>query len=264
MNVKPSALSVLLISISLGLMAGCTPAASAPTAAPSPTPGPVIFQYIGHSCTLITASDGTRIISDPYGASRPVGLPPFPDDITADAVTVSHFHPDHANIKGVEGEPQVILEPGSFQVGMVTVAGYESDHGLVSGAPAGMNTVFVFEIGGVKIVHLGAAGVVTQPDILAAIESADVIVVDAHGDAEHPLDEQIAQMREVNARTIIPTHYSIKGNPRYYRAATVEEFLNMLPPEVVVVRGGSEIQVTANMPKQVIVLVPLTLVEGGE
>jgi L-ascorbate metabolism protein UlaG (beta-lactamase superfamily) len=144
---------------------------------------------------------------------------------------------------------------------MVKITCYESDHGLIDGISTGTNRVFVFEIGEIKIVHMGAAGVVTQPDILAAMENADVIILDIHGDEAHPLDEQIAQMSEVNARTVIPSHYSCEERARYFSAATLDEFLELLPAETAIVRAGSEIQIVPNMPEQIAVLTPLMLEE---
>jgi hypothetical protein len=71
----------------------------------------------------------------------------------------------------------------------------------------------------------------------------------------------MVQMQQINARTIIPSHYSISEDARFNIWATVDEFLETLPSDIVVVREGSEIQVTPGMPKQVAVLTSLTLVE---
>ena len=267
----------LMIFIVFTLSGGCTSATSIPTAMPTNSPGPTalptnlpgptalptnpsgptILQYIGHSCIYITAPDGTRIISDPYGGNRPIGLASFPNDLTADVVTVSHFHPDHGNVSAVKGKPKLLSDPGSYQVGMVKITGYKGDHGLVNGKTEMENTVFVFEIGGVKIVHLGAAGVVTQSDILAAMENADVIIVDIMGDAAHPLKDELDQLLERNVRTILPTHYSFDGQPRYYGSATLEEFLQIIPSDLPIVKQGSTLQITANMPKQLVILAPM-------
>jgi len=240
-----------MISVLLVLKVGCTPA----------TPAPVTLQYIGVSCTLITAPDGTRVVSDPFAASpRPTGLSVLPSDLEADVVTVSHPHFDHSNVEGVGGEPQIIRDRGSYQIGVVRITGYESYEGSPSGPSQINNTVFVFEIGGVKIVHMGDGGVITSPALLAAIENADVIIVNVGGYVL-PFDQFMVQMQQINARTIIPSHYSMTEDARFYIWATVDEFLETLPSDVVVVRQGSEIQVTPGMPKQVAVLAPLTLVE---
>jgi L-ascorbate metabolism protein UlaG (beta-lactamase superfamily) len=252
----------LILLIALAMSGGCTPATALPTVTATIPPeaqakptGPLTLQYIGHSCTLITAPDGTRIISDPY-KDRPSGLGPFPGELTAEAVTISHFHPDHDNAAAIKGKPKILMAPGTTQVGMVTITGFKGDHGLVDGKSSGENTVFVFQIGGVKIVHLGAAGVVTQSDILAAMEAADVVIVDIMGDAAHPLKDELAQLLERKARTIIPTHYSFAGNLPYYGSVTLDEFLQIVPATLAVVRQGSTLQITANMPVQLVVLAP--------
>lgn len=275
---------LVLLAALMILVAGCTPAtpgatevsgaaptqtAEESTPGPSDTPeptvpaGPVRLEYIGHSCFLVTAPDGTRLVTDPYStAQAPSGLTRFfPDDVEAEGVTISHFHGDHSNLEGVQGDPQVFYRPGSYQVGMITILGYEGDHGLLDGVPAGANTVFVFGIGQVKIVHLGAAGVVTQADILEAIQDADIITIDLQGDPTHPLVEQMAQMEEVNARTIVATHYSIDPDVRFFGAPTVDEFVETLASGVVVVREGSVVEVTPGMPAQVMIMTPSALVE---
>jgi len=242
---KAVAVSILIVPVLAILTTGCTPA-------------PVTLEYIGISCTIITAPDGTRIVSDPYADSpRPEGLGLLPDDLEADVVTVSHSHFDHSNVEAVAGDPQIIQDPGIYQVGMVEITGYESGEGSPYG-PSGPNTVFVFQIGDVKIVHMGDGGVMTSPELLAAVENADVIVVNVDGYV-FPFDQLAPQMQQINARTVVPGHYSISAEARFNIWATLDEFLESLPPDTVVTRTGSEIQVAPGMPTQVAVLSPLTL-----
>jgi L-ascorbate metabolism protein UlaG (beta-lactamase superfamily) len=249
-------------------LAGCSasPAATPtstpmPTDTPTPSGAPVTLEYIGHACFLLTAGDGTRIVMDPYNSySAPVEIQKFPSNIVADVVTVSHFHPDHDGIAGVGGKPRAIFQPGSDQAGAVKITGFKSDHGYLDGVPSGDNTVFVFEVAGLKIVHMGAAGVVTQPDILAAIENADVVMIDAMGTDSHPVREMMAQLRKRNVRTIIPTHNSFSDATNYFGSITIEEFLKLLTPSEAANRmDGSSITVTAGMPVQVLILKPSAL-----
>ncbi len=63
------------------------------------------IRWLGHSAFLLTASDGTRIITDPYepgcfGNALTYG----PIAEPADFVTVSHNHLDHNNVAGVPGD----------------------------------------------------------------------------------------------------------------------------------------------------------------
>ena len=243
---------ILSAAIAAGAWLPISGCAQSPTATPTEPPEPAVsLQYIGHSSTLITAPDGTRVVSDPY-SDHPKGLNDFPEGITAQVITISHLHPDHNADSAVKGDPKVIFKPGATQVGMVKITGYKADHGLSSGN----NTVFVFEIGKVKIVHLGASGVVTQNDILAAMENADVTIVDIMGEESHPIKDELNQILEHHGRTIIPTHYSYEGFPSYYGSVTLSDFLPLVPPGLTVVRQKSTLPVTANMPKQVVILAP--------
>jgi L-ascorbate metabolism protein UlaG (beta-lactamase superfamily) len=232
-----------------------------PTETPIPTTATVdermvemvTIQLLGNACTLITAPDGTRIVSDPYGRMRPVGLRPLPSGLEADAVTVSHTHPDHNNVEAVGGAPQIITEPGTYQVGIIQVTGYASREGSPAGPSKTMrNVVFVFEIGEVKIVHMGDAGVIPESEVRAAIANADVILVNIDGYVL-PLDQLLPEMEKLQARTIIPTHFSVLESARWATSTTLTlgEYLDSLPSDVVVVRMDSEIQVTPGMPKQV-------------
>ncbi|MCX5975406.1 MAG: PAS domain S-box protein [Coprothermobacterota bacterium] len=234
-------------------------AATSPSSPPAPSP--VLLTFIGNSCTLIFAPDGTRIISDPYGDfEHPDGLGALPKDLEADAVTVSHAHGDHNNVEGVGGAPQLIITPGTFQLGMVKITGYAGFEGSPSGPSNNPHIVFVFEINGVKIVHLGDSGPITQPDVLAAIENADVLLANIDGYVIPP--DQIAPfLLQAKVRTFIPTHYSLSASARWQGAPTIDEFITRLPADLAIVRQGSEIQVTPKMPKQMVELASLTLIK---
>lgn len=254
-----SMLSIALVGCAGTPAPAATPTAQPATPAPSPTPAFTTLQYIGNACILITAPDGTRIVSDPYDKySHPAQLARLPSDLVADAVTISHVHPDHNSPGSVGGTPQIITEPGTYQVGMVKMTGYEGREGSPSGPGTMRENIVVFEIGGVKIVHLGDSGVITQTEVLAGIADADLILVNIDGYVI-PSDQIMPFMRQVNARTIMPVHYSLSATARWVGAPTIDEFLESLPADTQVVRLGTEIQVTPGMPDQVVVLTPSAL-----
>ena len=62
------------------------------------------IEYLGHSCFKLTESTGTSVVCDPYDPSVGYDMP----EVSADAVTVSHHHYDHDNVKAVGGNPAVI------------------------------------------------------------------------------------------------------------------------------------------------------------
>ncbi|MHB8105632.1 MAG: MBL fold metallo-hydrolase, partial [Dehalococcoidales bacterium] len=66
------------------------------------------IKYLAHSAFLITAANGTKIVTDPYTKSP--GLNHAAISETADVVTVSHEHGDHNNVAAVKGNPKVVKD----------------------------------------------------------------------------------------------------------------------------------------------------------
>jgi L-ascorbate metabolism protein UlaG (beta-lactamase superfamily) len=135
---------------------------------------------------------------------------------------------------------------------MVRASGYGSLEGSPSGPSTMRNVVFVFWVGGAKIVHLGDAGVIAEPEARTAVGNADVILVNIDGFVLPP-DRILPEMERLGARTIIPTHFSVKEDARWATSTTptLEEFLASLPSDVSVIRKPGEIQVKPGMPNQV-------------
>lgn len=281
---RPPRFLVVLIGLLLVISAGCqaaaqpgdaasqieTPAPVQATNTPEPTPtrtpfptqpvppeGTVTIEYLGNSSIIITASDGTRIICDPYN-THPAGLTSFPRGLTADAVTVSHSHPDHNNSGVVDGSPEVLRSVGTYQFGIVTVTAYDGREGSPGGPSDLRNIIFIFQIGDIKIVHLGDSGVITDPTTLAAIQNADVIFTNIDGYVLKTRDLW-PFLEQIGARTYIPVHFTNAGFDGWQGAPSLEAFLSNVPDDLPVVTFDGIIQVTANMPRQVAGVTPLTL-----
>ena len=85
-------------------------------------PADVDVEYIAHACFVVTSSEGTRVVIDPYNSSRWLGYH-FPDSVEADVVLVTHPHYDHdASYYWGDSTP-VFREPGSARVGDVELLG---------------------------------------------------------------------------------------------------------------------------------------------
>ncbi|MBN2465574.1 MBL fold metallo-hydrolase, partial [candidate division WOR-3 bacterium] len=165
-------------------------------------------KWFGHSAFLLTASGGTRVITDPYLSGSYNGDIAYgPIRETADAVTVSHHHQDHDGVSGLPGKPKVIEGKGSHKTGSVSIVGVETYHDEDQGARRGRNTVFVFEDAGLRVCHCGDLGHVLTPQQVAAIGRVDVLLVPVGG--TFTLDAAGARKiaAQLAARVIIPMHY---------------------------------------------------------
>jgi L-ascorbate metabolism protein UlaG (beta-lactamase superfamily) len=263
MYVRPAQGGIMEIRLPFVMTVCVLLAASVPFARAQDESGSqaVTLRYIGHSCVQLTAADGTVVVADPYGFSRPSGLEMVPKGLAVAMVTVSHNHPDHSGgVVRLGAAKKTIDKPGFYTVGPFAITGYESDHGVIKGVSQGNNTVFIFKIAGIRIVHLGAAGIIGQADILQAVKGADVAVMDVGGDDAHPLKEMVEQITSLGVHTIIPGHYSLKADSRYYGAPTVDEFIQLaVPKEMKVERTGSEVALHPGMPDRILVMTPAAL-----
>ncbi|HLK89403.1 MAG TPA: MBL fold metallo-hydrolase [Polyangia bacterium] len=213
----------VLFGLFVGLAAGLA-AALAPSRANAAGP-PVVgkLTWYGQSCFLLETAAGTRILMDPFG--KAVGLT-LPAGLRADLVTISHEHPDHNNARMPTGTPRVIhgltadkkgwsrIDEKFRDVSVRSVGVYHDDK---RGAARGLDTVFIFEVGGLRIAHLGDLGHTLDDDQLEAIGSVDVLLVPVGGGTT--LDAYQA------TRVIDQLHPRLMIIPMHYKPDTLELFL---------------------------------------
>ena len=197
------------------------------------------ISYLGHAAFLLTASDGTRIITDPYEPNAFRGAIRY-GAITgpADYVTVSHDHSDHNYLDGIAGNPQVIYSAGVRQAGAVRVTATPTFHDATGGKERGENLVFLFEDAGLRVCHCGDLGHVPAP---GAIGPADVLLVPVGGYFTIGPDEAHRVAELVGARVVIPMHFAT--DKAKMPIAGVEEFTR--GRDNVSVSGASDTEITA-------------------
>lgn len=159
--------------------------------------------WYGHSCFLLTADNGYSILTDPCDRETGYEL----HDIVCDAVTVSHDHHDHNCLSSVAGSPLVIRTPGEHQAGEVIVTGFSSYHDDQSGARRGENIVFLYQIDGLKVLHLGDLGHMLSDDIIETIGAVDVLLAPIGGVFTINAKTATALADQLKAKVLIPMHY---------------------------------------------------------
>ena len=206
----------------------------------------MIIQWIGHSSFRIRGSK--TIITDPYEG---IGLD-FPE-LKADIVTVSHGHHDHNAVQMVAGEPAVVADAGIRRVGNVSIVGYNTYHDEEKGAKRGRNVVYVINMDGIKIAHLGDLGCMPDDSIMGAITGVDVLLIPVGGN--YTIDGKTAAkiVAEVKPRTVIPMHYKTTG--LQVNVSGNEEFLAQM--ENVQQVEGSRLELTPLTGKVVVFEKPL-------
>lgn len=177
------------------------------------------IKWLGHASFLITADNGTRIITDPYIVGNGLGYGEIKE--AADVVTVSHDHFDHNNVASVSGNPQVVKEPAEAKG--IKFEGVATYHDTSGGSERGNNTIFCMDIDGVKVCHLGDLGHPLSSQQVADVGKVDVLLIPVGG--FFTIDAKVASevCDKLNPRVIIPMHY--KNEKCEFPISGVDDFL---------------------------------------
>lgn len=173
------------------------------------------ISYLGHASFRLKGKNVT-VVTDPYGEK----LGKFPDEARADIVTVSHDHFDHNNTR-LLSSAFIVNGPGEYEIKGVAITGVATWHDDKSGAERGPNTVYVMDIDGVKLAHLGDLGHKLTEKQLEEMGSIDVVLVPVGG--VYTIDAATAGevVKQVDPWVVIPMHYK----QLLAELAGVEEFL---------------------------------------
>ena len=165
------------------------------------------LQWLGHSCFLIELEDGRRIVTDPYDET--VGYPPL--HVKADIALSSHDHFDHNYFAALEGDYEVINQPGTWERDGLRITGVHSWHDDAQGAKRGENVIFAIEAEGMKLVHLGDLGHWPDTDAQRAILSdADLFLIPIGGTFTITTPEAVRLIGEFRPAAAIAMHYKNK------------------------------------------------------
>lgn len=161
------------------------------------------IRWIGHACFQVTTADGTRILTDPFDESVGYQVPSSSPDI----VTVSHHHFDHDAVRLLPGKPTVVDRSGRHNVRGIPIKGIGTFHDEAGGTKRGPNIVFVLEIDGLKLCHLGDLGHRLSPAQVKEIGAVDVLLVPVGGTYTIDAPEAVAVVEQLRPRLVIPMHF---------------------------------------------------------
>jgi len=158
--------------------------------------------WLGHSCFRIKGSQAT-IITDPYPPDLGYSL----GKITARIVTVSHQHPSHSYFQGISGESKLVSGPGEYEISGVLIIGIPTFHDAEGGRIRGKNTVYLMEVDGIAICHLGDLGHALTEEQVEEIDDVDVLLLPVGGVSTIDAPVATEVIRRLEPGVVIPMHY---------------------------------------------------------
>ena len=177
------------------------------------------IKWLGHACFMITSDTGTKLITDPYQPNEVLTYGEIKE--SADIVTVSHDHLDHSNVAAVSGSPEVVT--GTTEIKGIEFKGIPCYHDDAGGRLRGKNTIFCFEVDGVRVCHLGDLGHQLSDKQVSEIGTIDILLIPVGG--YFTIDAKAATQvcNQLKPKVIIPMHWNNKWS--IPEIANVDEFL---------------------------------------
>jgi len=182
------------------------------------------INWLGHSCFRIKGKQAV-IITDPY----PPDSGYSPGKLTADIVTVSHQHPSHSYVQGVSGEPKLVIRPGEYEISGVLIIGIPTFHDAEGGGKRGKNTVYLMEVDGITVCHLGDLGHVLTAEQIEEIDDVDMLLLPVGGVSTIDAPMAAEVIRQLEPKVVVPMHYKTPALNR--ELGSVEKFLKEMGVE---------------------------------
>jgi L-ascorbate metabolism protein UlaG (beta-lactamase superfamily) len=157
------------------------------------------------------------------------GYPPIEAD-GVDLLLVTHEHGDHNAVEVIAGEPETLRATAGTHASEAVgeVLGVASEHDEVAGTERGPNTIFVFELDGLRVAHFGDFGQRTlREEQAAAIGAVDLLILPVGGGPTIGAAQAGAIVSRLDARWVVPMHYRTARAD--FLPETEEEFVAQLP-----------------------------------
>lgn len=174
--------------------------------------GEVTIKWFGHSCFLIESSQGTKILMDPLGEETGYPLP----EVMPDIIAISHEHFDHNYVRPYRGKPKIIRglttdgrdwEKVEETIKDVTISNVSAYHDNKGGKKDGLNSIFILQLEGLRIVHLGDLGHLLSEEQIKALGQIDVLLIPIGGVTTIDPFGAHEVLEQLRPKIAIPMHY---------------------------------------------------------
>jgi len=189
-------------------------------------------EWFGQSAFALTASEA-KVFIDPFGdmsAARERGLRfeyPAIEVDGVDLLLVTHEHFDHNGVEAIEGAPATLrASAGRLDSPIGEVLAIASEHDGSAGTERGPNTIFAFDLDGLRVAHLGDFGQrELRPEQAALLEDLDLLFLPIGGGPTIGAPAAVAIVEALEPRWVVPMHYR---TPRVDFLEPEDEFVTLV------------------------------------
>ncbi len=171
-----------------------------------PDAGNVRISFVGHSTFWIESPGGVTIATDYAGWTGRRGIPRV---VTMNKAHETHYtdSPDPAIEHVLRGwNPEGGRSSHNLEVGDVLIRNVTTDIRGWAAPEKDANSIFIFEIAGLCIGHLGHLHHELGAGHLGWIGRLDVVMVPVDGSWTLPIDKMAGVIKQLRSRVILPMH----------------------------------------------------------
>lgn len=214
-------------------------------------PDEAAITFVGHATFEIVSPEGVRIATDYNDNVRPRTVPTV---ATMNRAHSTHFtdRPDPGIAHVLRGwNPEGGAADHDLALADVRVFNVPTNLRAGIGTDYGANSIFVFEVAGLCIAHLGHLHHVLEPEHLVALGRIDVVLAPVDGNFTLDTEGMIETLRRIGARVVIPMHFFSQARLEAFlgRASEFYEISRSDTPAIVLSRD-------ALPPRQTVLVLP--------
>ncbi|KPA22166.1 hypothetical protein shim_16130 [Shimia sp. SK013] len=205
----------------------------------------VRISYLSHASFLIQSDDGIDVVTDYTGF---IGV----TDLVPDVVTMNHAHDTHWTTNPDPAIPHVLRGWGPYRqgidhhldLGSMLVRNVSTDIRSFGGVEEKGNSIFVFEVAGLCIGHLGHLHHEPNDAQYAALGRLDVVMAAVDGGMSLDTATMMRVLKRLRAQVVIPMHW--------FEDWTLTSFLTGMSEDYVIDRTeGNSLEVSLrSLPSQ--------------
>lgn len=195
----------------------------------------VRIRYLAHASFLIQSPAGVSAVTDFTGFIGNVDL--IPDVVTMNHAHSTHFtaYPDPAIAHVLRGWSEIPGEAADhhLEIADMLVRNVPTDiRSFAGGVEKHGNSIFVFEVAGLCVGHLGHLHHVPDDAQFAALGRLDVVMAPVDGGMTLDLPSMMSVLRRLRSSVVIPMHW--------FRDGTLGAFLDGMSDEFDIRNDGAD------------------------
>ena len=171
-------------------------------------------QWYGQSSFHLTAPEASVAI-DPFAdmsgaAARGIQFDYSPiAGVEPTLLLITHEHPDHNGVEAIDGDPAILRSTaGRLESPVGEVIAIASEHDAEAGTSRGPNTIFVFELEGLRVAHFGDFGQrELRSEQAELLDDLDLLFIPVGGSATIDADQAAEIVNQLGPRWVVPMHY---------------------------------------------------------